>query len=88
LAPYALLCVVGVWGLVLVLSRYVSLASICAAAALPLFTWLTQPSAKLTGFTGLMGALAIYKHRSNIQRLLHGTENRFGKKPAATSKPS
>ena len=29
----------------------------------------------------LLGALAIYKHKSNIQRLLKGTEHRFGQKP-------
>jgi hypothetical protein len=33
-----------------------------------------------------MGALAIYKHKSNIERLLNGTETRIGKhKPAATA---
>jgi glycerol-3-phosphate acyltransferase PlsY len=31
----------------------------------------------LTVVTGAMGALAIYKHKANIQRLLNGTESRF-----------
>ena len=34
------------------------------------------------GIDGL-GALAIYKHKSNLQRLMAGTENRLGKKPEA-----
>jgi glycerol-3-phosphate acyltransferase PlsY len=34
----------------------------------------------LIGSSVLMTALAIWRHRANIARLLHGTENRFGKK--------
>ena len=34
----------------------------------------------LIGFCILMAALALWRHRSNIVRLLNGTENRFGKK--------
>jgi glycerol-3-phosphate acyltransferase PlsY len=33
--------------------------------------------------TTALGALAIYKHKSNLQRLLAGTENQFGKKKEA-----
>jgi len=79
LVPTALLIVVCIWIIVFALTRYVSLASICASFALPFATWLTRQNLPLTIVTSAMAALAIYKHRSNIQRLMQGTENRFGK---------
>jgi len=62
------------------ISRYVSFASICAAAALPVATWYWTHDSTLLGFTLVLGGLAIYKHQANIRRLLAGTENRIGKK--------
>ena len=77
LVPWALLIILVVWIVVFALSRYVSLASIAASASLPLATWLTGCSSTLIIITTAMTLLAIYKHKSNIQRLLHGTENRI-----------
>ncbi len=89
LVPAALGIVLVVWISVFVLSRYVSLASIVAACGLPFATWLTGRSGTLIIVTAVLAALALYKHRSNIQRLLAGTENRFGKKrTSATGEPS
>ncbi len=52
-----------------------------AAVALPAAVWILPPHNLLLGIvTTALGALAIYKHKSNIQRLMAGTENRFGKK--------
>jgi glycerol-3-phosphate acyltransferase PlsY len=82
LVPGALLIILCMWIIVFALTRYVSLASICASFALPFATWITaRHNVVLTLVTGAMAALAIYKHRSNIQRLMQGTENRFGGKP-------
>ncbi|MEI6085624.1 MAG: glycerol-3-phosphate 1-O-acyltransferase PlsY [Verrucomicrobiota bacterium] len=78
--PLPFLCVLGVWIVVFAASRYVSLASICAAAAIPVATWFITKEMPVTVFTGILGAVAIYKHKSNIQRLLAGTENRVGAK--------
>jgi len=48
--------------------------------ALPAAVWIQQPhQVLLGGVTTALGALAIYKHQSNIRRLLAGTENRLGK---------
>lgn len=80
--PGPLLCGLGVWLAVLAVSRYVSLASICAAALLPAATWWWTREWTLTVFTAVLAAVAIYKHRSNIRRLVAGTENRVGRKPA------
>jgi len=78
-----------VWLLVFFTTRYVSLASVAASVALPVFAilqaiWFGGLSPWLLGFACLAGGLAVLRHKSNIQRLLAGTENRFtGKKPAA-----
>lgn len=84
LVPTALVSVLCVWIIIFILWRYVSLASISAAAVLPFAVLLTGYSWTLVIVTGFMGALAIYKHKTNIERLLNGTENRIGgKKPEA-----
>jgi len=85
LVPYAFLVTLATWLVVFAVSRYVSLASIIAAAVLPFATWQLHGHAELIGITTLMSALAIYKHRANIQRLRAGTENRIG---GGKSKPS
>jgi acyl phosphate:glycerol-3-phosphate acyltransferase len=87
LMPWAMLIVAAAWFLVFLLSRYVSLASICAAAALPLAVgglWFAGcgGNAPLLGFSLVISALAIWRHRSNIVRLRNGTEPRLeGKTP-------
>jgi glycerol-3-phosphate acyltransferase PlsY len=80
LVPWALLTILIVWIVVFASTRYVSLASVAAAAALPFASWATHESLTRVMVSGALGALAIYKHKSNIQRLLHGTEPRFGSK--------
>ena len=81
LAPWALLIALGVFIVALLTSRIVSVASMSAAVALPATVWVMSPHNYFLGIvTTALGALAIYKHKSNIQRLMAGTENRFGKK--------
>ena len=63
------------------LSRYVSLASIAAALALPIATVLSlqgEMSLPLVGLTTVLSALAIWRHVPNIRRLIAGTESRVG----------
>jgi acyl phosphate:glycerol-3-phosphate acyltransferase len=79
-APVACLTALAVWGLVLTISKYVSLASIAAAIILPFAVWFWNGSTTMTlAMTGL-SLLAIYKHKANIQRLLKGTERRIGER--------
>jgi len=86
LMPWAVLCIAIVWFVVFKVSRYVSLASISAAAALPvavaaLWSAGCGGNGPLLSFSVLISALAIWRHRTNIQRLRAGTESRFeGKK--------
>jgi glycerol-3-phosphate acyltransferase PlsY len=87
LVPVALLIVLGIWIVVFACSRYVSLASIAAAFVLPFGAWLLGESITIVLVLAVLAALAIYKHKANIKRLLNGTENRIGGKKAAASEP-
>ena len=81
LAPWPLLIALGVFILAVALTRYISVGSITAAIALPAAVWIMPPhNVLLAVVTTALGVLAIYKHKSNIQRLMAGTENRLGKK--------
>ena len=82
LAPLAAGIALVTWIVTAILTRYVSIASIAAAVALPAAVWLTPNSVVLRIVTTALGLLAIYKHKSNIQRLLNGTERRVGQKTA------
>jgi glycerol-3-phosphate acyltransferase PlsY len=78
-------CVAIIWIVVFYAGKYVSLASIIAAVALPVAVFLMVAKTgtdfwTLFGFSVLIGALAIWRHQSNIIRLINGTESRFGKK--------
>jgi len=74
-----LICIVS-WLVVLALSRYVSLASLAAAVAVPISAWATNRSSLMLGVALILGTLAIFKHKDNIRRLIAGTEQRIGKK--------
>jgi glycerol-3-phosphate acyltransferase PlsY len=80
------LLVALVWVAVFYFSKYVSLASICAAISLPLSLVLLSPWIRVGNFWVLIlfavlaTGLAVWRHRTNITRLLNGTESRFGKK--------
>lgn len=81
LVPASLAIILAIWMVVFALTRYVSLASMTASFALPVAVWATGRSGALIVVTAALGALAIYKHKSNIRRLLDGTENRIGGQP-------
>lgn len=77
LNPVITLLLLGFWGGLLFWSGYVSLASLIAAASAPLLLLAFEPSWAVRIF-GIIGAsLVIWRHRSNIQRLREGTENRI-----------
>jgi glycerol-3-phosphate acyltransferase PlsY len=92
LMPFAVLLLLVLWLVLFLGTRYVSVASIGAAAVLPLLTlWGSWHHGRiqdgtwnkpLFALTVLIAVLAIWKHRSNIQRLMNGTENRFERKKA------
>ncbi|MEE9170430.1 MAG: glycerol-3-phosphate 1-O-acyltransferase PlsY [bacterium] len=85
LYPVAALICLAVFFIVLAFSRYVSLSSMSAAITLPLtlimlnvlFNMTLSPPLLILAV--LLALLIVYTHRGNIQRLMHGTENRIGK---------
>jgi len=85
-SPIAALAAIGVFAVVLALSRYVSISSIVAAFSFPVFAWLlvTGPRPPFFFVAGaLVSLLIIVKHHQNIRRLIAGTESRIGApKPA------
>ena len=87
LVPLSLVIILSVWIVVFALTRYVSLASICASFALPFAAWLTHESVTMIAITAALAVLAIYKHKANIKRLLNGTESRLALKKPATEAP-
>ena len=85
LMPLAMLIGLAVWILVFWLTRYVSVASITAAIALPfviaILTRLNQSYGKALFYSSLcIAAVVIWRHHSNLSRLMRGTEPRFTRK--------
>lgn len=77
-----------VWAVLFYSTRYVSIASLGAAVSLPtsagVLWWLGLCDPLLVFIAGAMCALAVWRHKSNIQRLMAGTEKRFEKKSRPT----
>jgi glycerol-3-phosphate acyltransferase PlsY len=89
-APWAALAAISVFIVVLALSRYVSLASILAAASFPFFAWwlsrihvCADRSPFFVAVEIAVALLLIVKHYPNIGRLLAGTESKLGAKKTA-----
>ncbi|HJZ52161.1 MAG TPA: glycerol-3-phosphate 1-O-acyltransferase PlsY [Candidatus Acidoferrales bacterium] len=77
---------IALWLLVVIFWRYSSLGSISAAAALPLFVYLLYapghaPPEMVTFGTVVIAVLVIFKHHTNIERLIAGEEPRLGAPP-------
>ena len=71
----------GIFLAVLVVTRYVSLGSMLAAIAAPIFAAVFGYPAVVVVVYSLLAALIVYRHRANIKRLLSGDESKFGDKP-------
>jgi glycerol-3-phosphate acyltransferase PlsY len=86
LTPLALGVAAAVWAVMVRITGYVSLASISAATVLPLAVYLLEDvrSPTLVWIAAAIAAGVIVLHRRNIERLLKGTESRFGRRAAST----
>ncbi|MCX7896888.1 MAG: glycerol-3-phosphate 1-O-acyltransferase PlsY [Rhodocyclaceae bacterium] len=82
LQPLIALAVALLWIAVALISRYSSLAALGAAALAPLLAFAWAGFSSPTAVVVAMAALLIWRHRSNIRRLLAGTESRIGEKNA------
>ncbi len=79
LAPGALASAVVLFALVTGATRYVSLGSITAALALPLFVWLDQGASPVLWVSAAVALFIVWTHRANIARLRAGTESKLGR---------
>jgi glycerol-3-phosphate acyltransferase PlsY len=81
LLPVALVIVFSIWAVVVLLTRYVSLGSVLAALALPVTAALLYRGEWVyLGLAAFICVLAVWRHRSNIKRLLAGTDSKLGAK--------
>lgn len=86
LTPIPMLITLLMFFIVVGISKYVSLGSVLASLMLPLLILIMPVNEKLGNksvvflISALLGAYIIYKHRTNIERLKNGTENKFYKK--------
>ena len=80
LAPLAMLLALGVYILVLLVSRYASLASLLMMLSIPLWLGMLDYSPIYWLFAAALALLAIYRHRANIRRLLSGTELKISRR--------
>ena len=83
--PWLGLATLASFAIILFFFRYVSLASIVAAAFAAFYQLLIWGGGPITVATVVMSLLLVWRHSANIQRLLNGTEHRLGAKPAAAA---
>ena len=90
LTPISILCMVGLFLLIAVAFRYVSLGSVAVAAAFPLLAWALHEyiDSRQLILIALVSALVIWRHRQNIGRLAAGTEAKIGAKSETKSTES
>jgi len=85
IAPKAVLAAAAIFVIVVLVFRYVSLGSIVAVALFPTLTWALREFGQAwlaLLFVSLTSLAIVLRHHENIRRLLTGTENRMGAKPA------
>jgi len=84
LMPVSTLIGVAVWLLIFFLTRYVSLASIGLAVALPISRLILGGVDLLLGFATLLAVFILIRHRSNLVRLVQGREHRFERRKGSS----
>ena len=77
LIPVITLILLVIFILIVYFTKYISLGSITAAFLLPIFTFFTHRDSYLFALSVIIGIFVIYRHKTNISRLLSGTENKF-----------
>jgi glycerol-3-phosphate acyltransferase PlsY len=78
--PLVALILLGVFIIIVAITRYVSLGSVISAALYPIAAWIRQGSLVWTAFAAITAAILIIKHRENIKRLLKGNEKKLARR--------
>jgi glycerol-3-phosphate acyltransferase PlsY len=68
------------WAIIALLFRYSSLAALIAATLTPVYSWLILQNVNVLICHGVIAALLIWRHQSNIRKLISGTEDKIGQK--------
>ena len=79
-SPWLGLAALVTWIIVFAITRYSSLAAIVAAALAPVYAWFLLPYKNYLLMVLVIAVMLVWRHRSNIQKLLAGTESGFKKK--------
>jgi len=82
-APYIGLLLLGIFIVIVAITRYVSLGSIIGCALFPILIAIVFKNTIFVVFAVFVGALAIIRHNQNIVRLVNGTESKLGSKKNA-----
>jgi glycerol-3-phosphate acyltransferase PlsY len=79
-SPWLGLACILAWGIMFAISRISSLAALMAAALSPVFAYLLLPYKDYVWMVLVMAVMLFWRHRTNIQKLMDGTESSFKKK--------
>ncbi len=74
------LMLLGVFLVIVLITRYVSLSSISACVVFPIAAFIKGNGLVFTVFAAILALLAILRHKANIKRLINGTESKIGAK--------
>jgi len=85
LNPWLGLATLATWAIVAVFTRYSSLAALVAAVFAPFYQVLIWGGGPVAVAVFVMGALLVWRHSANIQKLLKGTESKLGQKAAGAA---
>lgn len=86
LSPWVGLAALATWLLIAAVARISSLAALTATVLIPFYLWWLDLPASYIVATLIMAGLLVWRHRSNISRLLAGTEERIGVKESNDTK--
>ena len=85
LNPWLGLATLATWIIIAAFTRYSSLAALVAAVFAPFYQVLIWERGPIAVAAFVMGALLVWRHRANIQKLLNGTESKLGQKAAGAA---
>ena len=78
----------GAWLVIAFATRYSSLAALVTALVAPVFTYFLVGDPQVAALVAVMSVLLIWRHRSNITKLLNGTESKLGSKASKPADPA
>lgn len=78
--PYIVAAIVPIGIVIIIITKYVSLASIMGMIIFPITMLFTHQQVKLVLFSFILSIMALYRHRTNIKKLMEGTESKLGQK--------